>query len=555
MRTTYTMVNMQKSKKAIFLISIILILSASVIFASPNGQRIFEAGSPIIKEIETLFILEGRALPSSTGPWPESELKIMLSKVSQDTYPELYDKVYSTLYGKTGHVTDSVIDMNWESYLDIIGFAHTNTSFSFDYNNEENYIHRINREPAFLRLDWETWAGDGLYTFFQLELLNYKNAGGHDFDSYNFNFNIAFLTPSGITGAVDFDQPYRGFVSFGGDYWNVQIGRDRLVAGNGQTGNLVLSNNIRYHNLFKFSMFGERYKYSFTLSFLAHPVNTKWFKELANHSSMTSTKGLAYYMSHRFETRLLKDKIDLTITESIMFQSEEGTFDPRYLSPLALFHNFWIKTNANSLIALEASYSLAKGLILYGQICLDDFAITEERAAGDQTPNAFGYMAGLRTRHILGSGVLSANLEFAFTDPYLYLRSLDGNTQKPGEYGLGYIDYIVRRDSVSPKFLGYTYGGDAIVGDIKVEYSKVNAFTLGAEFFAMLHGEKNIGSLFQRRNDERTPTGTATYTMYLELYFDYIIRKNMNVFAQYDFVHSNNKTDNQFVLGMEISLL
>jgi len=306
-------------------------------------------------------------------------------------------------------------------------------------------------------------------------------------------------------------------------------------------------------------MFGDRYKYTFLMSFMAHPVNSGAYSYFnpENDNSKSYTSGLFYYMFHRVEGRFLNDRLSMAGTESIVFQSEEGVFDPRYINPFALYHSYWIKGNANSMLGFEFSFALTKGMVIYGQMCLDDLATPDERAdEGDETPNALGYMLGIKTRHDLGNGILSFSAEAVYTDTYLYLRSIGDDSQKSGEYGVSYIGYYRTNDDPSYvwRFIGYPYGGDAIVGDLKLSYSMMSKFEIQAEYFMMFHGEKTIRSLFQIGTSERTPSGNPTFSSYLQLSGKYYIRRNINIFAQYNFVTSGDSRDHQFVLGIEAHL-
>lgn len=545
--------------KRTFLTSLLAIVLIFQIFASDNGQRIWATDDPIYKDIQTIFILSGKALPSSTGPWSTAELRLMMEGVSRSIEPDLYDSIMERLKGDTDIAFGKHVEMDFNLILALTGYARTDTDFVWTYDEFDNYLFRIQNEKPSVFANWETWVGNSLYSFTQYELKNENCLDDKYFYDYNFNFDIAGLCPEGFTTELDINLPYRAFLAAGGNYWSLQIGRDRLIAGNGETGNLILSGNFRFHDLLRFTMFGDRYKYTFLMSFMAHPVNCGAYSYFnpANKNSTSYTSGLFYYMFHRVEGRFLNDRLSMAGTESIVFQSEEGVFDPRYINPFALFHSYWIKGNANSMLGFEFSFAITKGMVIYGQMCMDDLATPKENTGdGDDTPNALGYMLGIKTRHILGKGILDFSAEAVYTDTYLYLRSIEGVNQNSGEYGPAYIGYYRSNDDPSYvwRFIGYPYGGDAIVGDLKLSYSMMSKFEVNAEYFMMLHGEKNIRSLFQIGTDERTPSGKATFSSYLQLSGKYYLRRNIDIFAQYNLVTSGDGRDNQFVLGIEARL-
>lgn len=74
-------------KKALSVFLMVSVLLTSV-FAYTNEQKIYSVDSGVYEAMETLFILAGRSLPSSSGPWSEAELQLMLSYVDKDSLPK-----------------------------------------------------------------------------------------------------------------------------------------------------------------------------------------------------------------------------------------------------------------------------------------------------------------------------------------------------------------------------------------------------------------------------------------------------------------------------------
>ena len=60
---------------AVFLLFLMVLTS---VFALSNSQKIYRVDSKEYEEIKYLYILTGHALPSTTGPWSEGELKDLL---------------------------------------------------------------------------------------------------------------------------------------------------------------------------------------------------------------------------------------------------------------------------------------------------------------------------------------------------------------------------------------------------------------------------------------------------------------------------------------------
>lgn len=321
----------------------------------------------------------------------------------------------------------------------------------------------------------ETWPAESFYGYSELSVGNTYTLK-NDFGSARFATNILALPPPADPADIDLNMPYRAFVAAGGDHWSLQIGRDRLSWGAGQSGNLMVSDSFKYHNMARVTTFSDRFKYTFVTSFFPHPsqYHDSTGVDLIGHSQSTEMTGIFMFMSHRLEWRMLQDKVGLTLTESVMYQSEENYLDIRILNPAMIFHDYYIRSNANSILGLEIDYTPVSGLNIYAQAAVDEFAIplTEPVPGGDEEalPSAFGFIVGAKGVFSLADTVGYGSLEFAYTDPYLYLRYTTKDGQTPAssstdEYGLSFVGAI--RDfsdggiNYSPEFIGYTYGNDA----------------------------------------------------------------------------------------------
>ena len=294
--------------------------------------------------------------------------------------------------------------------------------------------------------------------------------------------------------------------------------------------------------------------------------------------------------------RILPDKR----SESIMYQSIDNTLDLRILNPAGFFHNYYIRSNSNSLITLEIDYTPISGLNLYGQLAVDEFALPGEPVPGKDSsalPSAFGYMLGAKGAYPLKKGILYGSLEGALTDPFLYLRYGDSGSQSqnPGDYGINYIVAIREYYSgghivYDEDFIGYKYGPDAIVFNLNGGYKEFDKWSVEGNLFFMLHGTHDKGTLWSEVNNLDTPSGstipyesTPTDTHHTGNNYDlhpdyrnsvsqtfvfgvkgnYTIIKNLNAYAQADLVHIINPgniktnppiTDVQLTVGVSYSL-
>ena len=517
-------------------VTVILLIAAVLSLSAYNGQKVIPLESDVYSAMDTLYLLEGKALPSTTRPWTVAETEKILSKVSERTSPELYAVVREALDEKPRIDVDEMFGMTFAGYVSATGYAHTNTGFRYPFNGMTNYRFKTAGDKPTFQASWEAWAGHHIYSFVWYQ---YKNDFDADkFSSYNFNFDVANLTPDGFTTNMDQREPSRAFAVVGGEGWSLEGGRDRMMMGAGVTGSLILSNVFPYHNLLRFSLYGTRYKYSFAMSFLPH-MNDEH-------------KGILFYMTHRFEYRLFSDRLYLAANESIMYKNDSGQIDVRYINPVMYFHNYFISHYANSIVDLEASWSFAKGWNTYFQFALDQFSTPWEVADGDDVdPLAFGTLLGLRYVTSAGNGILTLNLEGAYTMPYLYLRATameEGqHVQDPEDPGLGYRGQY--RGKMFP--IGYTYGNDVVVLDLKGCYEVPQDWKVSAEVLFMFNGEKNIGSLFDEDDGSWAPSGDYGLYWNVELCGKKYLPDGFALYGQYDLINSAGDLDNQLALGFE----
>lgn len=516
--------------KKTVIIAILAAICTSFVFGGEgytNQQRIIAVDSPVYKAMENLFIISGRSLPSSSGPWSENEMTLMLSYIDReqldDTGKSYYDYVKSMVISVPKIRYRDNLAMQFGLDVNLEGYVHTNSE---DFVDESDWFHGFTFRKPFLKVSFETWPVDSFYGYFELTAQhNYGyNVGlpadGGDNLLYKNKVNISIpilnavlfsneLDKEGNTHTLaDFDWtvPYRAFVSFGSNHWNFMAGRDRLSWGSGETGNLMLSQSFPKQTFARFNTYFEAFKYSI-IATIYPDRNT----EESQHKSLDGYKSL---IVHRLEFNLFKNKVGLVINEACMFWStknEDGGwehFNLAQINPFGFMHNEYIAGNANSLLVLEANYTPINGINVYGQLAIDEFnGPGEERA----NPPAFGILAGAKGAMTLGDGILNGSLEFAKTDPFLYLRGLNYSDKLADQKGYGFSAPLriisCNRTTIQNKFVTYTYGNDAIILDGKVSYEVPNTYKVGFEAMYMVHGSMNADSYWGRYNgnDDKTP--------------------------------------------------
>lgn len=522
-----------------------------------NAQKIYSVDSELWQAINYLYLSEGRTEAFNSGPWSADELNKMLLSLDYDalnkTQRNIYDSVKKRLNLKSDTKEEVYNYTRMHSYdvpqivdikvvknekADIFKFTlsaalelytHTNTNKMFVGKNSWNY-NFIKQKPL-LGLSLEFFPGNNFYTYFELTVGNYLHTQFSEFGDKHFHTNILGLQDVTRFNLNDLDLniPYRAFVAAGGEHWSVQLGRDRISWGPGVVSNLVVGDNLKYHNALRAAVYYDTFKYTFLLSFFPHPQNyatkeTNYTWGVSPNHQYNVFSGINMFMAHRLEWKLFKDKFKIVLTEGVMYQSAKNYIDLQILNPVMFFHDLYMRSNANSILSLELEYSPIKSLNIYLSVVCDEIAGFGESRPGvapSANPNALGYMLGVKYVLPIRYGIFYSSIEGTFTDPYLYLRDAgrenstdDIHNQTQGEYG---INYVVAIRNLTPssivydeEFLGYKYGGDAIVCNINAGYKVYNMWNVEGNLFYMAHGTHDKWTCWNQVTPE-TYDGTPTH--------------------------------------------
>ncbi len=511
---------------AVFLLFLMVLTS---VFALSNSQKIYRVDSKEYEEIKYLYILTGHALPSTTGPWSEGELKDMLDKIDVSTLSGgakgIYESLSKTLSGEKEETCND-FSMKWGFDAYIETYTHTNTE-NGEFIGRFNWNYSVLNHKPFLNIKLETWPTSLFYGYAELPIMNYlhtKKDSQPEFGETKLNTNILGLQnlSSFNISLLNLNVPYRAFVAVGGDHWSAQIGRDRMNWGPGVSGNFVVGDNLLYHNMARITAFFDSFKYTFVTSFFPHPSmyanpdSSKW--GVVDGGQNKKISGINMFMAHRLEWRFFNDKMNFVLTEAIMYQSEDNYLDLQILNPCMIYHDYYIRSNANSILSFEFDYTPISALNLYAQMVVDEFALPGEPVPGGSSealPNGLGVMLGANTAFVLNNGVFYASLEGAKTDPYLYLRDNGNREQQKGEYGINWVvavkNYSEAGTFCDEEFLGYKYGGDAVVANLNAGFRTTSWHVEGNAFF-MLHGTHDKWTLWAYENaGEKTETPTSSH--------------------------------------------
>ena len=573
---------MSASKKRIYRISLsalFFVLSLPVLSAM-NDMNIIPLSSPIYEYMDSLYILEGHAATQGARPWTNADLKQQLTRIepTSNASKRLYIEIESYLEKND----NDKITASWNMSIEPSMALHYNNEFFDESDKWANPIQNtklIRGEVKLSVLNYFTgkfglslgfrdsansrgYIDDGTYYF--------QDSTNEDRFNSIFSTNVPFISD----GSIETDITDNSFVSLGTPYISITLGRGQVSWGNGTMGNLILGNTLPYHDYINISASNNTwFDYNMLISFFSHPQN--YYQNFTDE-----IHGIQLFLGHRFEFRMLSDKLRLTLNEAIMYHSPDNTIDFRIFNPLLILHGLFIPANANSLASLELEYSPIKKLQLYLSIAIDDLAVGDEPKApeNDATLNMWGITGGVRAAIPINEGYFSILGELVYISPFMYHK----DSYQNGEYSEKYnyvLDYVgsirLSNGRFRRQYLSYPFGSDALAIWGGFSYTVPHSWSIGLKLFFMMHGVTDCNSIAKKYDGtesyvpgwittknpfDPTEYGDISYTYDIGLDGEYYVFDNFSISSSIDFVYVinfDNKPGNQFdiqwTVGMKYS--
>ncbi len=462
--------------------------------------------SPIYQEMDTLYRLTGRPLPSSSRPWNSYEALQLLKAIDADgPHSELWATIAARLDEPSlNRVSDSYA---WRITPTIAAEAYLHTNPS-DFKTYSDWLYSYDERRPMLDLDIAMQYGNTFYFATSLEAgvgaysetldpenntTNLKPIGAL-FDanavtlvdsaySYREVFN-ANIYRSGLNFEADF--PRRSQLTLAGPWWEVSLGRGPRKWGHGATGDLIIGSHISNHTSLSASFFNPTAKIHFLYLFFTDFV--------------TKTKN-RMFLGHRFEFQPLP-WARFTLSENIMVLL--SGISPEFFDPTYVYHNVYDPHYANAIAALEAEFAITDGLSLHLQAALDQFQLPSETGS---EANAMAFLANLSYSWQQNRGYWTAQAEFVLIDPAFYRRHE--------------VDFLVARDLIKNQrskvviidYLGHRWGSDSLVYSANIGYSIPNLLTLDGSVTIHRQGEMTYRRPHDYEgtgNNKDTPPGSLS---------------------------------------------
>jgi hypothetical protein len=174
------------------------------------------------------------------------------------------------------------------------------------------------------------------------------------------------------------------------DRMRIKFGRDFLRWGSGTGGTLLFSDVCRPMDQFTGSFDIGPFRYTFVTSFLdAMSFPSK------SADSLDDRRVERYLSAHRLNARLFGGRVEVAVTEAVLYGGLHRPPDWVYMNPFALYHGEQLdrKDQANTLGTLDAFVYPARNWRLNGSLLIDDIQV-EKKITDDLEPNEIGWLAG-----------------------------------------------------------------------------------------------------------------------------------------------------------------
>lgn len=480
-------------KRAVCLIAALVV----VLCCAFSYQNTYSASTAEYRQLLSLYRIAGMTMHGVVAPLSSDDMLFLLEEIPLDRLPEKARDDAEALGcalrepSRIFYCRDVMLDSRIE--VSPVGIFNTNRTVGI----EELPFDFKDIDPLLL-FEGTLFFGEHFTGSMGLDLI--KSADQWDLSTFATNLETE------LNGAkMDFYRPHKAYFSAGFDRFNFILGRDRMSAGNGFTGNLTIGDNFFFQDFAKVSLLFPFFSYNLTIASF-DPNETPD----PEHPSRVASDRLDYstwdgfhpeVLNHRLSVNFF-NRITLTLTEGVMQFTDNAAGTVKMLNPFNILHNQFTFRNhrINNFFAVELDAAICRGLSFHFQFLGDQIQLAFESA--DTTPNSYGILVNLAYSFPLRNSLATIYVEGVYTSPSLYLKddkTSDGGQIPPnpessvaydhrhtdlvfGNRMTGYDDY---------HYMGYKYGPDAIVVSSGFESAGRNS-VLSAGVLFMVHGENRI---------------------------------------------------------------
>jgi len=380
--------NKRNAKKLRFVLLACFLFLGSNVFALPFDMIL--SGDPTLEDLRFLSLESGRPFLSFTPPLAPAEVENFLDSIDPSLLREPAQQAYYRIRERLiPQARLSFTSNAFSTFFNINSMVEGRVRFNTDLD-----WHPLNPDiPPMVSFPIRFFFADAV----KLYLEPFIAVGVPYFETARiFGTNLHY----NIEGDIDPTMPHRAFFAAGGQWWNFQLGRDRLFWGTGHTGSFSFSDNANYFEYARLSFFSARLKYSLIINQM--PL----YRIMQRH----------FYL-HRLDFAL-SNTLSIGIMEGRMVGN--SPLNLRYINPLMIFLPH-AEDESISFFSLEANWNIARSFSVYGQFVMTDFALPNGNSG--RSPSGLGFMAGLNFTRSFNTWASVFFLEYMYTYPYLYMGS------------------------------------------------------------------------------------------------------------------------------------
>ncbi len=518
-----------------------------------NYQKIRPLDDPVYELIEALSLEAGHPLLSQTPPLTDARLRSILDEIDPDTLSAPGKEAWSIVSSELGEQP-----MLRAPFFGFSTGVRATPQVAWRSDTDIPWVNRYAVRPPALTVPVEIWFGPAVYGYSELDLAHDPNAvAAAPEGGIGLNLVDIAARPRGI----DVTFPFRAFLSAGGEWWNLSVGRDRITLGSAGERNLTISSSPEFYDFGRLNFFTRDVAFTLLMIQLEPQRNL--------------------YL-HRIDFRI-GGWISIGVTGAILV----GDAPPelRYFNPFMIYHGYiaWDDYAAGhdngvgSESGIELNISPAKGLDLYGQFELNAMSDPVKRlfwpSQVSKIPNSFGALAGFKLRLPFRGDWLLARGTVGYTTPFNYILTTPR------------ISYVFMRPShsnyeggsYSSSWIGMIDGPDTILATISAGYERPGRFSAGLDATWRAQGENADTSIFDWTStstinnwnasgatpglsEEKTPTGTPQYSLTIGARAGWTVSEWMDLGSalywtgRWNAAHESGAFDNSLELDLSVTL-
>ena len=500
---------------------VLWLLFSTLCFADTPYALFVENRHWIYDAMHILSVESRQATLADRQPLSKGELTEYFSSFENAKIPQASEPLYGMMQNYFSNHS-FLVSKKYFSF-DINGIFSLQGQYVYGRKNEvrlDSFL-RYNRTPAIISVPMQIMFTP--YINFYTDLSIKKNYWATEL-SYPYT-NLPFQT-----NAIDMSLPHRAGITIGGRYGVLTIGRGSLNIGRSLAGSMLLSDAV------------DR------LDYISAAV---FYKNLRLSLTVTELEPTRFVFSHEAAFRPL-DWISVRLYEAVVLNAP---FDPKYLNPMMIFHNYfgWREKTFNgkpsaSSVGCQLGVGIdivpVRGLRLYGQYGQNQFQTYYELKNFPEArniPNSLGGLAGIEYIHPFSFGHLSVTGEFLYANPWMYIMENKHISL-----------YHRRRDPVAPAgktnsyimmWLANPYGPDTMGGFLQFALTQPKQYGAKLRYRFLVKGE-NEEKFFEDPNNDvyyppsnhysplaraATPSAHPSYFHTISLEGTYTVIKNLEL--------------------------